>query len=57
MSRITNGESSCIQESDKLIAWAITQDDGDIGFLHVLPEHRKMGYGRIVTMDLINKVI
>ena len=55
--RITNGESSCIRNFDKLIAWAITQDDGAIGFLHVLPEHRKKGYGREVTMDLINKVI
>jgi len=54
--RITNGESTCIRHMDKPIAWAITQDDGAIGFLHVLPEYRKMGYGREVTMDLIKKV-
>ena len=41
---------------DKLIAWGITQDDGAIGFLNVLPEYRRMGYARDVMLDLINKV-
>ena len=54
--RITNGVSSCIHYMDKLIAWGITQDDGAIGFLHVLPEYRKMGYARDVMLDLIKKV-
>ena len=54
--RITNGVSSCVRYMDKPIAWAITQDDGAIGFLHVLPEYRKMGYARAVTADLIKKV-
>ena len=54
--RIANGVSSCIRYMDKLIAWGITQDDGAIGFLHVLPEYRKMGYARDVMLDLINKV-
>ncbi|WP_253205457.1 GNAT family N-acetyltransferase [Clostridium estertheticum] len=54
--RITNGVSSCIRYMDKLIAWGITQDDGAIGFLHVLPEYRKRGYARDVMIDLINKV-
>jgi len=54
--RITNGLNSCIRVADKLVAWAITQDDGAIGFLHVLPECRKKGYARCVTLDLISKV-
>ena len=54
--RITNGLSSCIRYMDKLIAWGITQDDGAIGFLNVLPEYRRMGYTRDVMLDLINKV-
>jgi len=54
--RITNGVSSCIRYRDKLIAWGITQDDGAIGFLHVLPEYRKMGHARDVIIDLIKKV-
>lgn len=54
--RIINGVSSCIRFMDKPIAWGITQDDGAIGFLHVLPEYRKKGYARAVIIDLINKV-
>jgi hypothetical protein len=54
--RITNGLCSCIRYMDKPIAWGITQDDGAIGFLHVLPGYRNMGYARDVTIDLIRKV-
>lgn len=54
--RIINGLSSCIRCMDKPIAWGITQDDGAIGFLHVLPEYRRMGYARDVIVDLIRKV-
>jgi GNAT superfamily N-acetyltransferase len=56
MDRIVNGISSCVRIMDKPVAWGITQDDGAIGFLHVLPEYRKSGYGRDITVDLINKV-
>lgn len=55
--RIANGLSSCIRIKDKLVAWAITQDDGAIGFLHVLPEYRQKGFGRDVFVDLIVKVM
>ncbi len=54
--RITNGVSSCIRYGDKPIAWAITQDDGAIGFLHVLPEYRNRGHAKDVIIDLIKKV-
>lgn len=54
--RITNGISSCIRSMNKPIAWGITQDDGAIGFLHVLPEYRRRGYGQDITVDLIQKV-
>ena len=54
--RITNGVSSCIHFKDKLIAWVITQDDGAIGFLHVLPEYRKRGYASDIMTDLIKKL-
>jgi predicted GNAT family acetyltransferase len=47
---------SCVRIMNKPVAWGITQDDGAIGFLHVLPEYRKSGYGRDITVDLINKV-
>lgn len=54
--RITNGESSCIRCGDIPIAWGITQDDGALGFLHVMPEYRRKGYAQDITIDLIKKV-
>lgn len=54
--RIINGISSCIRIENKLAAWAITQDDGAIGFLHVLPEYRRKGFGRGITLDMVCKV-
>lgn len=56
MERITNGISSCVRIKGNPVAWGMTQDDGAIGFLHVLPQHRKKGYAKAVTLDLIKKV-
>lgn len=55
--RIENGCSSCISEDGKLIGWAMTQDDGSMGFLHVLPEFRGKGIALHLTLDLMQKVI
>jgi len=52
-SRILRGPSVAIQEDDQLAAWAMTQDDGAMGFLHVLERYRKRGYGYNVTLALI----
>lgn len=54
--RIKNGIGSCIRVEVRPVAWALTQDDGAIGFLHVLPKYRKMGYGMEVSIDIIKKV-
>lgn len=54
--RIINGLSSCIRCGSIPIAWGMTQDDGAIGFLHVLPQFRRKGYGKEIVMDLIKKV-
>jgi 8-oxo-dGTP diphosphatase len=54
--RIQKGLSSGIYDAGKLVAWGITQDDGAIGFLHVLPEYRLRGYGRDIIINLIKKV-
>jgi len=54
--RIERGLSSAIYGLDGLVAWGITQDDGAIGFLHVLPEYRSRGYARDITLDLIKKI-
>jgi ribosomal protein S18 acetylase RimI-like enzyme len=55
--RIKNGISSVIRIEGKPAAWGMTQDDGAIGFLHVMPGYRRKGLGKKVTIDLIRKVI
>jgi GNAT superfamily N-acetyltransferase len=55
-SRIQNDISVGIYEKKKLVAWVLIQDDGAMGFLHVLPEIRRKGYGLQVTLALIEKV-
>ncbi len=49
MRQIENGYGACIRVDGKLVAWAITHDDGAIGFLFVQPEYRGKGYGEAVT--------
>ena len=55
-SRIQNDISVGIYENERLVAWGLIQDDGAMGFLHVLPEMRRKGYGLQVTLALIEKV-
>jgi len=50
--RISRGPSAAIYEKDQLVAWAMTQDDGGIGFLHVLEKHRNKGYGYQIALGL-----
>lgn len=54
--RIKKGISAGIYENEELVSWAITQDDGAIGFLHTLREYRKKGYGYIVTLSMTEKL-
>lgn len=54
--RIEKGISSGMIINDSLAAWAITQDDGAIGFLHVMDEHRRNGYAYQIMLDMIQKV-
>ncbi len=54
--RIQNDISVGIFEDDKLVAWGLIQDDGAMGFLHVLHEIRRKGYGYQVTLALINEI-
>lgn len=54
--RLISGISCGISRDKKLIAWAITHDDGAIGFLHVLDEYRGLGYAADVMKFMINRV-
>lgn len=56
LDRIEKGISSGMIINDNLAAWAITQDDGAIGFLHVRDEHRRNGYAYQIMLDMIHKV-
>ncbi len=54
--RIKNGIAFGIREDDKLVAWAMTHDDGAIGFLYVLPEYRSKGYAQDITDKMIIEI-
>jgi 8-oxo-dGTP diphosphatase len=54
--RISNGIGLGIYEDNRLAAWIITHDDGAVGFLNVLPEYRKRGYGYELTAAMIKRL-
>lgn len=54
--RIEKGISSGLIINDQLTAWAITQDDGAIGFLHVVDKHRRNGFAYQIMLDMIRKL-
>lgn len=54
--RITNGLALGIYDGEILVAWIMTHDDGAIGFLNVLPEYRKRGYGYELTINIIDRL-
>lgn len=54
--RITNGIALGVRENNKLIAWLMTHDDGAIGFLNVLKDYRRKGYGYYLTMSIIKEL-
>ncbi|RJP66235.1 MAG: GNAT family N-acetyltransferase [Ignavibacteriales bacterium] len=54
--RIIKGISAGIRIHDKLAGWAITHDDGAIGMLHVLPEFRRQGLAKEITINMIEKL-
>lgn len=54
--RIARGPSFGIREGGRLAAWIMTQDDGAMGFLTVLPEHRRKGYAARLTAAMIHRL-
>lgn len=54
--QITQGYNGCIRIDGKLVAWAITHDDGAIGFLYVMPEYRGKNFGYEITTFIANKL-
>ncbi len=54
--RIRKGIALGLYDKGGLIAWIITHDDGAMGFLNVLPEFRRKGYGTEITSAMINRI-
>ncbi|MCX7834393.1 MAG: GNAT family N-acetyltransferase [Ignavibacteria bacterium] len=54
--RIKRGIALGLYDRGGLIAWILTHDDGAMGFLNVLPEFRRKGYGTEITSALINRI-
>jgi ribosomal protein S18 acetylase RimI-like enzyme len=50
--RIRALPSAAIRRRGKLVAWALTHDDGSMGFLHVIAEWRGRGFARSLTTAL-----
>ncbi len=54
--RIVNGIALGIYDGNKLVAWIMTHDDGCMGFINVLPEYRRMGYGIDLACALAKRI-
>jgi len=52
--RIERDISAAIWVDDNLVGWGLTHDDGSLGFLNVISEHRGKGIGEAVFRTLIN---
>lgn len=51
--RIEKGVSLGMFKDKHLIGWIMTHDDGAMGFLNILPEHRNKGYAMALSVSLI----
>lgn len=51
--QITCGKHAGVRVNGALVAWAITHDDGAVGFLYVMPEYRGCGYAKLITLKII----
>jgi 8-oxo-dGTP diphosphatase len=55
--RILNGVGAGIRKDGRLVAWALTHDDGAIGFMHVLGEYRRRGYALRITEAMVSRLV
>uniref|UniRef100_A0A7C4CAR7 GNAT family N-acetyltransferase n=1 Tax=candidate division WOR-3 bacterium TaxID=2052148 RepID=A0A7C4CAR7_UNCW3 len=56
-SRIRRLPAVGIRRRGQLVAWALTHDDGSMGFLHVLAEYRGRGMARSLTVALCKQLL
>lgn len=55
--RILNGVGVGIRKDGRLVAWALTHDDGAIGFLHVLDAYRRRGYAALILQTMADRLL
>ena len=55
--RIKNGISACVRRNGVPQAWAMTHDDGAVGFLHTDKSVRRKGYGEQAALAVIREVM
>ena len=53
--RMDKSVSAGIYDDGKLVAWALTHDDGSLGTMHVLEEYRRRGFAKEITISLIRQ--
>lgn len=54
--RITKDTALGVFERDELLGWAMIHDDGSIGFLNVMDQHRRKGIARSLMINMIKSV-
>ncbi|ACR80776.1 MULTISPECIES: GNAT family N-acetyltransferase [Kosmotoga] len=54
--RIEKAGGFGIYDGETLVGWIMTQDDGAIGILNVLPAYRRRGYAKALMISMIQKV-
>ncbi|MBN2464449.1 GNAT family N-acetyltransferase [candidate division WOR-3 bacterium] len=57
LGRILSGPGCCIRHNGALAAWALTHDDGSMGFLHVVEKYRGRGMARTLTTALAERML
>jgi 8-oxo-dGTP diphosphatase len=55
--RIRSGPGYCIRRKGEPVAWGLTHDDGSMGFLHVVEQHRHQGMARTLTTALAGRLL
>ncbi|KAK6038766.1 hypothetical protein COOONC_23729 [Cooperia oncophora] len=56
-SKLTAFPSSCVRYEDQVVAFEMISQAGQLNALYVMEEHRGKGLGRIVELDLCQKII
>jgi GNAT superfamily N-acetyltransferase len=54
--RVEHGQTAAIFDEDRLVSWTLTHGDDEMGMLTTLPEARRRGYARSVTIGLIREI-